>query len=113
MQEQIIKQKNGGNFGNKIFKLKIIYSKILNYFQSDFLKTQTIFMKKTSTKNVYKRNTFRKNRIQRLRIVYTRKAFKIGELLVEQLYYTEFRNTKFLISLSRQIEHFWQFFLDY
>ena len=31
-------KKVGGNFGNKIFKLKIIYSKILNYFQSDFLK---------------------------------------------------------------------------
>jgi hypothetical protein len=36
-------KKVGGNFGNRIFKLKIIYSKILNYFQSDFLK-KTVFL---------------------------------------------------------------------
>lgn len=36
-------KKVGGNFGNRIFKLKIIYSKILNYFQSDFLKKNCLF----------------------------------------------------------------------
>lgn len=42
----------------------------------------------------------------------TKKAFKINELLVEQLRNTEFRITKFLILLSRQIERFLQFCLD-
>ena len=47
-----------------------------------------------------------------LRFVIRKKAFKINELLVEQLRNTEFRNTKFLILLSRQIERFLQFCLD-
>lgn len=44
-------KKVGGNFGNKIFKLKIIYSKILNYFQSDFLK-KTVFLEGKQDKRI-------------------------------------------------------------
>ena len=68
-----------------------------------------IIQRKKTYTNVIR---FEKNRIQCLRIVYARKSFKIGELLVEQLRYTEFRITKFLISLSRQIESFLRFWLE-
>ena len=54
-----------------------------------------------------------KKRLRCITICNTKKAFKINELLVEQLRNTEFRITKFLILLSRQIEHFWRFCLDY
>lgn len=54
-----------------------------------------------------------KKRLRCITICNTKKSFKINELLVEQLRNTEFRITKFLILLSRQIEHFLQFCLDY
>ena len=65
-------------------------------------------MKKTFT-NVLRKS---KKRLRRITICNTKKDFKINELLVEQLRNTEFRNTKFLILLSRQIERFLRFWLE-
>lgn len=69
---------------------------------------QNILIKKC-LRSYYK---IQKKRLRCITICNTKKAFKINELLVEQLRNTEFRITKFLILLSRQIERFLQFCLD-
>ena len=52
------------------------------------------------------KNILTKKCLRCITICNTKKNFKINELLVEQLRNTEFRITKFLILLSRQIERF-------
>lgn len=59
------------------------------------------------------KNILTKKCLRCITICNTKKTFKINELLVEQLRNTEFRNTKFLILLSSQIERFLRFWLDY
>ena len=82
--------------------------------KKDFYNLTKNKMNKSSLKikSIFMQNILTKKRLRCITICNTKKSFKINELLVEQLRNTEFRNTKFLILLSRQIKHFLRFWLE-